>query len=101
MSYRRDLKELRRAQQLAKRQQRQLATLELAGLTAVTLHTHAGQLTIAIERLPGAPIVDVLREALRERRQALAAEAQQVRQDWLEGEWLEGRWMPSSPYPRR
>lgn len=99
MSYRRDLKDLRRAGNLAKRQQRQLATLELAGLTAVTLHTHAQHLTIAIERLTGAPLVDVLREALRDRRQACAAEAQQVRQVWLEGEWLAGRLVLPAPSP--
>ncbi|WP_223654416.1 hypothetical protein [Hymenobacter psoromatis] len=99
MSDRRDLRHLRRARHLAKRQQRQLATLELAGLTAVTLHTHDQQLTIAIERLTGAPLVDVLREALRERRQACAAEARQVRRDWLEGEKLDGRLAPPAPPP--
>jgi hypothetical protein len=40
MSYRRDLKLLRRAQKQTKRQLRQLAELEITGLTAVTLHTH-------------------------------------------------------------
>ncbi|AMR25499.1 hypothetical protein A0257_22685 (plasmid) [Hymenobacter psoromatis] len=99
MSYRRDLRHLRRARHLAKRQQHQLATLELAGLTAVTLHAHDQQLTIAIERLTGAPLVDVLREALRERRQACAAEARQVRQDWLESEWLEDKLEPPVPSP--
>jgi hypothetical protein len=48
MSYRRELKLLRRAQKLATRQQRQLAELELTGLTAVTLHAHAQHLTIAL-----------------------------------------------------
>ncbi len=99
MSYRRDLQQLRRAGKQAKRQQRQLAALELAGLTAVTLHAHAQQLTIPIERLTGAPLVDVLREALRDRRQALAAEARQVRHDWLEGEGLDGRRAPHAPSP--
>lgn len=99
MSYRRALQHLRRAGKLAKRQQRQLATLELAGLTAVTLHANTQELTIALERLTGAPLVDVLRETLRDRRQAFAAEAQQVRQAWLEGEWLEGRLVPPGPPP--
>lgn len=88
MSYRRDLKRLHRAQKLAKRQQHQLATLELAGLTAITLHTHAGQLTIAIERLAGASLVDILQEALRDRRRVLQTEARQLLQDWQESEQL-------------
>lgn len=99
MSYRRDLKQLRRASKLARRQQRQLANLELAGLTAVTLHAHTQHLTIAIERLTGAPLVDVLREALRDRRQACEAEARQVHQTWLEDELLEGRLIPPAPSP--
>jgi hypothetical protein len=99
MSHRRDLKQLRRAGKQARRQQRQLAKLELTGLTAVTLHTHTQHLTITIERLTGAPLVDVLREALRDRRQACAAEARQVRQAWLEDEWLEGGLIPPTPNP--
>lgn len=94
MSNRRDLKQLRRAGKLAKYQQRQLAMLELAGITAVTLYAHNQHLTIAIERPTGAPLVDVLREALRDRRQAFKTEAQQVRHAWLEDEWLEGRLVP-------
>ena len=71
MSYRRDLKLLRRAQKQAKRQLRQLAKLELTGLTAVTLHAHTRQVTITLASATGAPFTDTLREALRERRQAL------------------------------
>lgn len=99
MSSRRDLKLLRRARKLAKHQQRQLDTLELAGLTAVTLHAHGQQLTIAIERPIGTALIGVLREALRDRRQACAAEARQVRQDWLNGEWLDGRLVAPAPVP--
>lgn len=99
MSNRRDLKQLRRAGKLAKRQQRQLATLELAGITAVTLHAHDQHLTIAIERLTGAPLVDVLREALRDRQQAFKSEAGQVLHTWLEDERLEGRLISPTPSP--
>jgi len=99
MSSRRDLKLLRRARKLAKRQQRQLDTLELTGLTAVTLHAHGQQLTIAIERPIGMALIGVLREALRDRRQACAAEARQVRQDWLNSEWLDGRLVAPAPAP--
>lgn len=97
MSDRRDLKHLRRAGKLARRQQRQLAKFQLAGITAVTLHTHAQHLTIALERLTGATLVDVLREALRDRRQACVAEARQVLQAWLADEQLEGRLLPPEP----
>ncbi|MGI4736067.1 MAG: hypothetical protein ACRYG7_12900 [Janthinobacterium lividum] len=88
MSYRRDLKRVRRARKLAKRQQRQLAQLELLGITAVTLHTTTGRLTIAIERQTGSPLVDTLRESLRDRRRALQAEARQLRQVWQANERL-------------
>ena len=74
MSYRRDLRDLRRV--------RQLASLEL---TAVTLHAHAQQLTIPTERLAGVPLVDTLREALHARR-VLQAEAQQMLEAWQQTE---------------
>ncbi|RZJ93142.1 MAG: hypothetical protein EOO60_05705, partial [Hymenobacter sp.] len=88
MSYRRDLKLLRRARKQAKRQLRQLAEFELTGLTAVTLHAHTQQLTIHLVSVTGTPFTDALREALRERRQVLQAEAQQVLRTWLEDELL-------------
>ena len=99
MSYRRDLQQLRRARKLAKRQQRQLATIELVGITAVTLHANWEHLTIAVERLTAAPFVDILREALRDRRQALQQEARQLRRDWLEGERLDARPAPAAGPP--
>jgi hypothetical protein len=99
MSYRRDLKQLRRAQKQAKRQLRQLAELELTGLTAVTLHAHTRQVTITLASATGAPFTDTLREALRERRQALRAEAQQLLLTWLEDEQLRGRPDPVAGLP--
>lgn len=84
MSYYRDLKLLRRARKQAKRQQRQLAALESIGLVAVTLHAHDRQLTITLACPTGAPFTDSLRELLRDRRQALQAEAQHLRRVWLE-----------------
>ncbi|MGI4734436.1 MAG: hypothetical protein ACRYG7_04580 [Janthinobacterium lividum] len=88
MSYRRDLQHLRRARKQAKRQLRQLAELEITGLTAVTLHAHTLQVTITLVSATGAPFTDALREALRERRQALQAKAQQLLATWLEDEQL-------------
>lgn len=88
MSYRRDLRHLRRARRLAKYQLRQLAAFELTGLTAVTLHAHTRQLMITLVSATGAPFTDAIRETLRERRQALQAEAQQILATWLEDEQL-------------
>jgi hypothetical protein len=88
MSYRRDLKYLRRAQKQAKHQMHQLAKLEITGLTAITLHTHTRQVTITLASATGAPFTDTLREILRERRQALRAEAQQLLLTWLKDEQL-------------
>ncbi len=99
MSYRRDLKQLRRAQKQAKRQLRQLAELELTGLTAVTLHAHSQQVTITLASATGAPFTDTLREALRERCQALQAEAQQLLLTWLEDEQLRDRPAPAAGLP--
>lgn len=96
MSHRRDLKLLRRAQKQAKHQLRQLAELELTGLTAVTLHAHTRQITITLASATGAPFTDALREALRERRQALQAESRQLLLTWLEDELLRDRPAPSA-----
>jgi hypothetical protein len=98
MSYRRDLKLLRRAQKQAKRQLRHLAELELTGLTAVTLHAHTRQVTITLASATGAPFTDALRENLRERRQALQAEAQQLLLTWLEDEQLRDRPDPAAGF---
>jgi len=99
MSYRRDLKLLRRAQQQAKRQMRQLAELEITGLTAVTLHAHTQQVTITLASATGAPFTDTLREVLRERRQALQVEAQQLLLTWLEDARLREHPAPAAGPP--
>lgn len=95
MSHRRDLRLLRRARKLIKRQQRQLAALELTGITAVTLHAHDQQVTIILMCPRGAPFTDTLREVLRDRRQALQAETRQLLRVWLEDEQL--RDQPDQP----
>jgi hypothetical protein len=99
MSYRRDLKQLRRAQKRAKCQMRQLDQLELTGLTAVTLHAHTRQVTITLASTTGAPFTDTLREILRERRQALQAAAQHLLLTWLEDEQLRDRPAPNAGPP--
>lgn len=99
MIHRRDLKYLRRAQKQAKRQLHQLAKLELTGLTAVTLHAHTRQVTVTLVSATGAPFTDALREALRERHQALQAETQQLLLTWLEDEQLHDRLAPKANPP--
>jgi hypothetical protein len=101
MSTRRDLKYLRRAQKQVKRQLQQLAELELTGLTAVTLHAHTRQVTITLASPTGAPFTDALRETLRERRQALQAQARRLLLTWLEDEQLpdERTTAPGPPLP--
>jgi hypothetical protein len=95
MSYRRDLKLLRRARKQTKYQLRQLAKLEITGLTAVTLHAHTRQVTITLTSATGAPFTDTLREVLRERRQALQAEVKQLLDTWLEDEQLRTQSTPA------
>lgn len=95
MSYRRDLKLLRRARKQAMRQMRQLAKLEITGLTAITLHAHTRQVTITLASATGSPFTDTLREVLRERRKALQTEAQQLLTTWLEDEQLRAQSTPA------
>lgn len=96
MWYSKQLRLVRRARRTAKTQQHQLLALELAGLTAVTVHAGPQHVTIAIERAAGAQLVDTLREALRERRRALQVEARQLHQDWQESAQLRARPAPAS-----
>ena len=99
MSTHRDLKYLRRAQKQVKRQLRQLDKLELTGLTAVTLHAHTRQVTIQLASPTGLPFTDPLRQVLRERRQALQAEARQLLVTWLEDEQLRAGAPGDSTHP--
>lgn len=82
MSYRRDLKRLRRARQQLKRQRYALAALELAGIVTLTLHSVAQSLTLALQPETRAELVDLLLKAIRQRRLALQAEAARTREDW-------------------
>ena len=91
MWYRKQLRLIRRARRAARAQQHQLLVLELEGLTAITLHTHARQLTISVERAEAGQLVDTLREALRDRCRAWKQEARQLRQDWQESQRLRKR----------
>jgi hypothetical protein len=91
MWYSKHLRLVRRARQVAKTRQQQLLALDLEGIVALTLHTVTDTLTIPIERSDGAQVVDTLREALRDRRRLLKAEAHQLRQNWQESDGLRVR----------
>lgn len=82
MSYRRDLKRLRRARQQLKRQRHALAALELEGIVTLTLHSVARSLTLALQPEARNDLVDLLLETISQRRLALKAEATQTREDW-------------------
>ena len=97
MWYSKQLRKVRRARKVARAQQHQLLNLELEGLVALTLHSTTRTLTVPIERTAGVQVIDLLGQALRERRQVLKAEARQLRQDWQESETLRGR----GPSPTR
>lgn len=67
------------------------ATNDNALSRSIVLHSTTQTLTVAVERPAGAQVVDTLREALRDRRQALKTEARQLHQDWQETESLRTR----------
>lgn len=79
MWYQRQQRQLKRARQQARAQQRLLFELEIEGIVALTLHTVFRTLTVGVEREMGAQTADALREALRDRRRQLKAEARQLR----------------------
>ncbi len=82
MSYRRDLKRLRRARQQLKRQRHALVALELEGIVTLTLHAVTQSLTLALQPETRDELVDLLLGAIRQRRLTLRAEAARARQDW-------------------
>ena len=89
MWYSKQLRLVRRARRAARAQQHLLFALELEGIVALTLHSATGMLTVPVERVAGAQVVDTLLETLRDRRRALKTEAQQLREDWQESEALQ------------
>lgn len=91
MWYKKQLKLVRRARRHAKHHQQHLVRLELEGLVTVQLHSLTETLTLPISAAVGAQLADVLREALRDRRQELQAEARQLEDDWRESQALRAR----------
>ena len=82
MSYRLDLKRLRHARRQLKRQRYAIAALGLEGIVALTLHSVTRSLTFTLQPETRDELVDLLLEAIRQRRLALRAEATRTREDW-------------------
>ncbi|MBO0360854.1 hypothetical protein J0X19_23040 [Hymenobacter sp. BT186] len=100
MWYSKQLRQVRRARKAVRAQQQQLLAMELEGIVALTLHSVTQSLTVATEREAGVQVIDLLGQALRERRQLLQKEARQLRQDWQESERLrapKGQPLPDQP----
>lgn len=91
MGYRKQLRQIRQARRVARAQQQQLFALEMQGIVALTLHSATQTLLVPIERDAGAQVVTILYEALRDRRQILKADAQQLLQAWWENENLQNK----------
>jgi hypothetical protein len=96
MSYRRDLKRLRRARQQLKRQRHDVLALELEGIVTLTLHSVARSLTLPLLPETRGELVDLLLAALRQRRLLLQAEVDQTRADWQQALALAPRSADSS-----
>ncbi len=88
MWYKQQLKQVRQARKLVKRQQDQLLVLELEGVIAIQLHTLTSTLALHIPRDVASQLADVLRETLNERLAQLKAEAKQLTHDQRESQEL-------------
>ena len=91
MWYSKQLRQVRRARKSARAQQHKLLEMELEGIVAITLHSVTQSLTVATEREAGVQVIDLLGQALRERRQVLKTEAQDLLENWEESERLHVR----------
>ncbi len=85
------LRRVRRVRKFARAQQNTLLEMELEGIVAITLHTVTQSLTVATEREAGVQIIDMLSQALRERRQLLQTEIRALLENWEENERLHVR----------
>jgi hypothetical protein len=82
MSYRLDLKRLRRARQQLKRQRHELLALELEGIMTLTLHSVARSLMLALQPETRNELADLLLEAISQRCLVLKHEAAHARENW-------------------
>lgn len=82
--YKKQLKRVKCARRVVKRQQGLLAEMELEGMVGVSFHTLTRSVTIGVGKEVCSQAADVCREALRERLQQLKAEAERLDLDWRE-----------------
>ena len=82
--YKKQLKRVKYARRVVKRQQAVLAVIELEGLVGISFHTLTRSVTIGVGSGFASQVADACREALRERLQQLKAEALGLRREWRE-----------------
>lgn len=82
--YKKQLKRVKCARRVVKRQQALLAEMELEGMVGVSFHTLTRNVAIGVGKEVCSQAVDVCREALRERLLQLKAEAERLDLDWRE-----------------
>ena len=99
MFFSKQLRRVRRARKFAGAQQNTLLEIELEGIVAITLHTVTQSLTVATDREAGVQVIDMLGQALRERRQLLQREVRDLLESWQENEVLRGRKASLNPPP--
>jgi hypothetical protein len=86
--YKAQLKRVRATRRALRAQQDQLHQLELDGIVGVTFHTLGQKMKVGISASASSSLVDVVREALRERLQELKKETERLRLDWREHDEL-------------
>ena len=89
--YKKQLKRVKGARRVVKRQQSLLAEMELEGVVGISFHTLTRRVTVAVAKEVASPAADACREWLREQLQQLRAEAQGLRRDWQESRELKAR----------
>ena len=89
--YKKQLKRVKCARRVVKRQQELLAEMELEGMVGVSFHTLTRSVTIGMYSDAFSQVADVCREGLRERLRQLQGETEQLRLDWQESREIKVR----------
>lgn len=89
--YKKQLKRVKCARRVVKRQQALLAEMELEGLVGVSFHTLTRSVTIGVGREGSSQAVDACREALHQRILQLKREMERLDLDWRESREMKVR----------
>ena len=89
--YKKQLKRVKCARRVVKRQQGLLAELELEGVVEVSFHTLTRSVTIGVCSGSFSQMADICREGLRERLRQLKGETERLRLDWRESREIRAR----------